>query len=212
MTVYDTNVARFSPWAMNCECSGFEETQSCHHLTEAIEKKFDLKVDDEWLHWNGGVFLFNRHSNDFMNMWHKLTLEAFDDPYWKTRDQHTLITTIWKMGLQNHACLPQHFNFIADVGNTSLVFSKKEGYALHQSLPKIKPYFLHLYSHDLTKRFWSVRRAVEKKMIHSTKMQTSWSYNHFHTYGYISGLPFFFQRICREICYKVYKLRNKSSK
>ena len=209
LTVYDTNVARFSPWAMNCNCLGFGITQSCHHLTQAIEEKFDLKINNNWLHWNGGVFLFNRQSTNFMQTWHDLTLDAFNDPYWKTRDQHTLITTIWKMGLQNHTCLPQEFNFIADVGNTNLVFDKKEGYALHKSLPKIHPYFLHLYSHDLTKKGWSLKRDLEEEFIRRTKIENKWLRNHFAKHGYINGLPLLCFKIRQEVKVKIAKLRNK---
>jgi len=209
LTVYDTNVARFSPWAMNCKCKGFSTTQSCSHLTEAIEQKFQLKVNDNWLHWNGGVFLFNQQSEYFMQTWHDLTLDAFDDDYWKTRDQHTLITTIWKLGLENHTCLPQYFNFIADLGNTNLVFNKAEGYALHKNLKKIHPYFLHLYSNDLTRKNWSLKADVEKEIIHFNKLKTRWLYRHFIEHGYITGLPLLTSKIIEELKYKSEKLKRK---
>jgi hypothetical protein len=48
----------------------------------------------DWQHWNGGVFLFDDSSVEFLSSWHEKTvMRIFDLPNWKTRDQGTLIAT-----------------------------------------------------------------------------------------------------------------------
>ena len=87
----------------------------CEHLLSAIRKKFGVRITDKaWRHWNGGVFVFDRESDEFMDLWHKYTLSIFRDPYWKVRDQGTLAATAWAMGLQSHPTLPRKFNLIVD--------------------------------------------------------------------------------------------------
>ena len=105
------NLSRFSRYAVNCGCKGEE----CGHLPRAIKKKFGVTITDmQWNHWNGGVFAFDRDSAEFMETWHRYTLAAFDDPYWKTRDQGTLVATVWKLKLQKLATLPWGYNLIVD--------------------------------------------------------------------------------------------------
>lgn len=105
------NLSRFSRYAVNCGCS----QEECEHLPRAIKKKFGVAIADKhWNHWNGGVFVFDRDSAEFMDTWHRYTLAAFDDPYWKTRDQGTLVATVWKLKLQKLATLPRRYNFIVD--------------------------------------------------------------------------------------------------
>jgi hypothetical protein len=44
----------------------------CNHLTEAIKNTFAIDIQEEqWQHWNGGVFLFDDSSRDFLNAWHE---------------------------------------------------------------------------------------------------------------------------------------------
>lgn len=85
----------------------------CNHLNEAIFDKFSIKIQDyNWVHWNGGVFLFDLSSIEFMKTWHEFTMEIFKDSYWKTRDQGTLAAVAWKYDLQNITTLPKVFNFV----------------------------------------------------------------------------------------------------
>ena len=44
------------------------DSKGCEHLKQQIFKKFNVTVtDNEWQHWNGGVFLFNKTSVDFLS-------------------------------------------------------------------------------------------------------------------------------------------------
>jgi hypothetical protein len=84
-------------------------------LREAIGQKFDIEVSDRnWQHWNGGVFLFDNESAAFLDTWHELTRSAFEDPFWKTRDQGTLVASAWLHGLEHQATLDRRFNYIVD--------------------------------------------------------------------------------------------------
>lgn len=95
--------------------------KDCNHLLQEIKRKFNIHiVKPNWQHWNGGVFLFDDNSHPFLTAWHQRSLQIFSDPAWKTRDQGTLIATVWEFGLQHQALLPKQFNFIADFQNRSL--------------------------------------------------------------------------------------------
>ena len=123
-------------------------SKSCNHLKEAIEKDFGVEVKNhEWQHWNGGVFLFNQHSVQFLDTWHELTLEAFSLRNWKTRDQGTLIATVWKFGLENQPKLPVEYNFIADFNHPTMLYKGDLTFCAHSNAEKIKPHFIHIYHH-----------------------------------------------------------------
>lgn len=80
----------------------------CQHLFDKIQQQFNISITQkDWQHWNGGVFLFNDSSRKFLEMWHEKTMCIFELPEWKTRDQGTLIATVWALGLQNHITLPK---------------------------------------------------------------------------------------------------------
>jgi hypothetical protein len=81
-------------------------------LSHAIKRKFNLKVDDDWPIWNGGMFLFNDDSKEFLHTWHDLTMQIFSDPTWRVRDQGTLIATVWKLKMQDHYTFPWEFNWL----------------------------------------------------------------------------------------------------
>jgi glycosyltransferase involved in cell wall biosynthesis len=162
-TLLDACVASFSPWAVNCSCLE-ERRPSCSHLVQAIERKFGVSVPDSWIHWNGGLFLFGPESLPFLETWHALTLQIFEDPYWRTRDQGTLIATVWKLGLQHQAWLPPEYNFIVDVTNPDLRFDRAAGYSLCESLPGIRPTFLHLVRAGLDRPDWNLERDIEDKL------------------------------------------------
>ncbi len=105
------NLREFSRYAVNCRCSKLE----CEHLHAAIRRKFGVAITDKsWRHWNGGVFVFDRASRPFMEVWHQFTLEAFRDRYWKVRDQGTLAAAAWKLGLQSQPTLPRNYNLVVD--------------------------------------------------------------------------------------------------
>jgi len=119
----------------------------CSHLPEGIEKKFQAKVTDpNWQHWNGGVFLFGPESKEFMNTWHEYTMKIFEDLKWKTRDQGTLIATVWKLGLQNHPTLDQKWNLILDYYFPHLAINEG-GKITVNGKDFIHPELVHIYHH-----------------------------------------------------------------
>jgi hypothetical protein len=107
----NVTIDMFSRYAVNCGC----QESTCNHLREFIRRKFGVPVTSgEWRLWNGGVFLFDKHSADFLTVWHELTRQILTDSLWRTRDQGTLATAVWKFGLQDQPRLPRAFNLIVD--------------------------------------------------------------------------------------------------
>ncbi|MBE2246609.1 MAG: hypothetical protein IAE67_05080 [Candidatus Competibacteraceae bacterium] len=129
----------------------------CKHLKYAIEKEFNVAIQSNWQHWNGGVFLFSDDSHAFMNTWHTYTMDIFDNPYWKTRDQGTLIAAVWRHNLQHHPTLHPKWNLIIDyqstgnmvLGNGAIYCRGKEYY----------PEFVHIY-HHFGDTSWPVWNAI----------------------------------------------------
>ncbi len=135
----------------------------CNHLQQQIGETFGITVaDPKWQHWNGGVFLFNEQSHAFLNAWHEKTMQIFALPQWKTRDQGTLIATVWEMGLQNHPTLPVVFNLIADYNHLTMVHKGNLYFDIDEKLKNIHPHFIHVYHHWADKQ-WDVWQAVEKQ-------------------------------------------------
>ncbi|MFH1319637.1 MAG: hypothetical protein ABII90_03165 [Bacteroidota bacterium] len=133
----------------------------CDHLREAIRKKFKVNIpDNNWLHWNGGVFLFDRSSVEFMNTWCEHTMEIFKDNDWKTRDQGALIVTAWKCKLHDQKRLPAEFNFLADFNNEHLRFDIEKGFSFDNFKTTLHPSFLHIY-HNFGKKGWDVWDYIE---------------------------------------------------
>ena len=137
----------------------------CNHLKTAIEKKFDLKIADEnWQHWNGGVFLFDSGSKNFMHLWHLRTMKIFKDPHWKTRDQGTLIATAWQLGLQNSPLLSKKFNFIADPSNPRLMLSDDRKFITDDAFQtQYSPAFIHVF-HHFGNSDWEIWNWVTEKL------------------------------------------------
>ncbi|KGE86138.1 MAG: hypothetical protein ACE362_03860 [Phaeodactylibacter xiamenensis] len=117
-------------------------------LRQLIHQKFGVHINQKnWQHWNGGVFLFGRASIPFLEQWHAWTLEIFHDPKWKTRDQGTLIATVWKYGLENHSTLPIEYNFIADYYHPRIQYNGDLSFRFRGSPDCIRPFLLHIYHH-----------------------------------------------------------------
>jgi len=149
------------------ECVNPEESKlaknSCNHLTQAIKSKFNLEITNpNWQHWNGGVFLFNDESHEFIETWHRFTMQIFKDKYWKTRDQGTLIAVAWKFGLQNHPVLPEEFNFIADYYKWNIqVKPHSNPIEIIKNNKSLKPYFFHIY-HEFGNKKWDLWQEITK--------------------------------------------------
>ncbi|MCB9256453.1 MAG: hypothetical protein H6579_04930 [Chitinophagales bacterium] len=135
----------------------------CSHLNEYIQNSFNIKVaSPNWQHWNGGVFLFDDKSTDFLNAWHEKTLHAFALKEWKTRDQGTLIASAWQFGLQNHKTLSKKWNFIADFNKKGLNFNDEGYFSDDAWKTKYKASFVHIYHHWGDEN-WSLWKWVKNK-------------------------------------------------
>ena len=152
---------QFSRYAVNCRCRQAE----CGHLHAAIRRQFGVNIPGKtWQQWNGGVFVFDRLSVKFMELWHKNTLSIFKNPYWRTRDQGTLAATVWQLELQNHPMLPREFNFIVDslqsVPRARRRFAKThellpiESYSLKNDPVRPCPKFVHFINGGIGRRGW----------------------------------------------------------
>ena len=137
----------------------------CDHLTLAIKRTFQVDVRDKnWQHWNGGVFLFNNESHNFLSDWHQKSILIFNEPEWQTRDQGTLISTVWEFGLQNHPILSKEWNFIADFHNNKLVVSKSAGYISDDLFrTAYMPKFIHVF-HEWGNEKWEVWNWIKAKL------------------------------------------------
>lgn len=128
----------------------------CNHLVERIKQTFGIDVTNKrWQHWNGGVFLFNNKSHDFLEAWHKKTLKIFKLPDWKTRDQGTLIATVWEYKLQNHPVMEKQWNFLADDNNPQLGFDEQGYFTGNNWRNKHKVNFAHIY-HRFGDKSWNL--------------------------------------------------------
>ena len=118
------------------------------YLADRIRQKFNVDVKEKnWQHWNGGVFLFNSESVEFMENWHQWTLEIFKDKNWQVRDQGTLVATVWKFNLEHHPTLPIEFNFIADYHHPTMKYLGNLTFGFAKKRIIFRPVFLHIYHH-----------------------------------------------------------------
>jgi glycosyltransferase involved in cell wall biosynthesis len=151
----------FSRYAVNCGCA---ESQ-CAHLAAAIQKKFKVTVKDlAWAHWNGGVFVYKKEAKPLWDLWNRYTREIFNDPYWKTRDQGTLVAAAWKLGLQKTPTLPREYNFIVDcwegtpLKNRQTLQGKQipfnDTYSLKPHKTKPTPKFIHFINGGVKRKGW----------------------------------------------------------
>ena len=135
---------------------------NCKHLLSALSGDFNIHItQSNFYHWNGGVFLFNKESQIFMEMWHNLTMQIFRNPDWKTRDQGTLIATVWNLGLESHPALSELYNFKTDIYKLNLKLqSSSPEIVMQKNNEKITPKFLHVY-HEFGNKNWDVWQAIE---------------------------------------------------
>lgn len=146
---------------------------TCEHLINEIDQKFDVKITkSEWTHWNGGVFLFNQDSEQFMDAWHEKTMRIFEDENWETRDQGTLAATAWEFNLQDQKRLPAQFNFLADYNISDLQFREGGVFSMDNFNTTIQPHFLHIY-HQFGNEEWDVWQYVQSLIPLSEKSPNS---------------------------------------
>ena len=135
---------------------------SCRCLENQIRADLNINVANEnWHHWNGGVFLFSQNSASFLENWHNLTLYIFTLPNWKTRDQGSLIATVWKHELQDRIPLDTKWNFLADANNEAVVFNEDGIGSIDGGRHTFKTEFAHIY-HRFGDATWSIWQNVDK--------------------------------------------------
>jgi hypothetical protein len=173
--LYEVNVRQieketgfiYDRWAQKWSTREGEHIWSneCDHLRAAIRNKFGIDVSQkDWQHWNGGVFLFNEQSHAFLESWHRKTLEAFSDSYWRTRDQGTLVATVWGSGLQHHQTLDRKWNFLADYNNPLLQLDHASGSLTVDGWKTATvPVLAHVY-HHFGDREWPIWNWVAERL------------------------------------------------
>ncbi len=152
---YHQTLAKETGFVWNEEAFKWTDPQLDHYLKSKpqelrrlIKEKFKVEVEkNNWQHWNGGVFLFNKTSTSFLENWHQWTMEIFKDEKWYTRDQGTLIATAWKFNLGAHPTLPIEYNFIADYFHPTMHYKGKFTFDVNEKRKNIQPHFLHVYHH-----------------------------------------------------------------
>jgi len=131
----------------------------CNHLTEYLQNQYHINIPENWQHWNGGVFIFDIASSDFLNYWHEKTINEFSNPKTKTRDQGTLALTVWTFGLQNHPLIPQEYNWITEYAKNEIRYEKERGYTKDGFKTSFTPNLLHIY-HEWGTIGWSIWDSV----------------------------------------------------
>ena len=157
----------FSHWAVKCGC----RQMTCPHLREALLCDFGIDVyRADWTMWNGGVFVADERSIDFMKTWHVYTNLIFEKEYWRNRDQGTLAATAWRHGIQSQSFLPQRFNYVLDClwglddNHRSSVELKDlaawPSFELKREIEAGKVTFLHLINRGIGRSGWRHWDAV----------------------------------------------------
>jgi hypothetical protein len=131
---------------------------SCDHLSRALEERFQVQIrDPSWIHWNGGVFLFDPADAGFLETWHGMALDLFGDSRWRVRDQGALVAAAWAHGLEDQPRLPRVFNLIADRQGDPGLWPD-----LVQVLDSGEARLAHLVNGGSKDEDWPVWRALER--------------------------------------------------
>lgn len=151
---------------LNAEGQEVQGSSTCRHLLEAISRTFRIdNIPENWQHWNGGVFLFNDSSKAFLDKWHENSLLLFDLDEWKTRDQGSLIATVWQFGLADHPVLDVKWNFIASYLNDGLAYDEHGNFTDNAWGRTVPANFVHVIQHfgDKEWPFWNhiIKQANE---------------------------------------------------
>ncbi len=135
----------------------------CDHLRETIARRFDVRIGEEdWQHWNGGVFLFDHGAAPLFERWNEMTAAVLGDADWANRDQGTLIAAAWSLGLERQPTLPVEFNFLADYQKPELELDPERGFTVDRC-HWVRPFLVHVY-HHWGDRDWAVWRWLESRV------------------------------------------------
>lgn len=124
------------------------ELHHCKHLRVYLNKTYKINIPQNFRHWNGGVFLFSKHSKNFMDYWHKITIEeSFKENIKYYDDQATLVVSAFKFDALKNKSLPIKYNFIADYNSKNTKWSAELGYTYNNFESIFEPAFIHVYHH-----------------------------------------------------------------
>jgi hypothetical protein len=162
-------LALFSRHAVRCRCTG----GACSHLAAALLETFGVVISDAaWQHWNGGVFLFDAGSAEFLDTWSAFTERVLGDPYWYVRDQGALVATVWHLGLERNPTLPVEANYIVDrfrhvpsdrrASADPGEWSVDSSYSLNNKSGKVHPFFVHLINGGVGRTGWGNWDDIER--------------------------------------------------
>ena len=136
------------------------ELHFCNHLSDYLNETYNISIPQNFRHWNGGVFLFSKESEEFMNYWHKITLEeSFKGKIQYYDDQATLVASAFKFETANSSSLPLMFNFIADYNSKRTKWSSELGYTYNDFKTTFTPAFIHIY-HNWGDEKWDIWQSV----------------------------------------------------
>ena len=137
----------------------------CTHLHQQIHREYGIRIEpDTWQHWNGGVFVFDQRSVDFLEFWHRETLRIFSEKDWKTRDQGTLALTAWKFQLERQPTLDKRFNYILDHHKPGLGFEVDKGFTRDDGIHWERPDMIHVY-HRFGDPEWDLWQFIESNYL-----------------------------------------------
>jgi hypothetical protein len=85
----------------------------------------------------------------------------FDLPSWKTRDQGSLIATVWQHNLQHHPTLSNKWNFIAGYLNPMLSYNNEGFFTNDNWSHKVKATLVHVLQHFGDSN-WELWRQLNK--------------------------------------------------
>jgi len=129
------------------------------HLVDHLKKDFNVEVNKDYIQANGGLFLFDKCSIEFLRQWHTNCLKVFSLDSWVTRDQGALIATMFQMRLQNSPRLPSVYNYLIsdhsfhDFARSCLLIQSK-----------IHPFFLHFLENSFNNKDSNIWQICTKNI------------------------------------------------
>ncbi len=137
----------------------------CTHLHQAIKKDFGYEIEKaNWQHANGGMFLFDKNSIEFLESWHSKTLEIFNNEFWKTRDQGTLAACFREFKIDEKYFLNKIYNFILDTYKSKILYDTKEGFSIDNGINYHNPLMIHVF-YRFGDKTWDIWNIIENEFL-----------------------------------------------
>ncbi|MCB0331581.1 MAG: hypothetical protein KDD70_18045, partial [Bdellovibrionales bacterium] len=81
-------------------------------LGAALRHEFSVEIPADWPLWNGGMFTFSAEAEQFFDRWNANTRRILHSEYWLSRDQTSLIATVFQMNMHDNKTIPSEFNWL----------------------------------------------------------------------------------------------------